>query len=280
MKIKQIDLGENFARTCLQGSRTLIITFEGGGSRETRPNADRLAWAEALIADAGWDGLFILPKRLSWYQTSDVWQFFRTMSDIGFFEDYDRVVTYGSSMGGFAALAFADLAAADKAIAYHPRSVLDPEILRWPSKLSLTLKYNRKGPRADVLTSLPAKTEVTLFVDPFGRRDKSHTDRVVNAHEKTEVFRVPFIGHSIPAFLKGSGILKKVFLDAVEDQFDPKWFYEHIRQRRENAGYHARMRKALVRRSGRGQAEGSVVQHSIGEFGTDPEEKECDPGGQ
>jgi len=275
--INQIDLGENFARTRLQGSGTLVISFEFGGDEVDLTDADRAGFAQQMIHQAGWDGLFILPKRHCWYQSPELRTFFRTLRDIGFFDDYTRVVTYGFSMGGFAALAFAGLAGATQVVAFNPRTTLDASVLRWPSPLSLKLKYNRKGPRADVLSELPETTSVTIFVDPFSRRDKPHANRVLAAHKQTELVRVPFIGHGVPRFLKQEGLLKKTAFDAISGRFDRKWFYQAIRNRRLDAEYHVRMKAALALRSGRGQPESPVIQQGVRDFGTDPKEHQRDP---
>lgn len=271
MDIEQIDLGEHLARTCTQGSDTLVVSFEIGGGDVNRSDENNVAWAQDVVANAGWDGLYILPKTMNWYQSPELWEFFRTMQKTGFFTGYKRVVMYGNSMGGFAALAFAKLSNAKRVVVFHPRTLLKHSELPWASKFSQKLKYNRTGPRADALNGLEAETDVMIFVDPLFKRDKAHANWICGGHKRTEIIRVPFIGHDIPTFLSSIGIISTVARSAIDGKFDHKWFYSAIRARRSNPDYLLRLRKASSGRSC--QLNCLPVHQDNRDFGADPKEE-------
>ena len=256
MDIEQIDLGDNFARTCLQGSDRLVVSFESGGGSVVRPGKNRKAWGQELVASAGWDGLHILPKIMNWYQSPELWSFFKMMNRSGFFHGYKEVMSYGSSMGGFGALAFAKLSESTRVIAISPRSTLNKNTLRWNSNFSRQLQYNQKGLRADALSGLTPEIDVMIFVDPLYQRDMRHARRIANHHNKTNLVRVPLLGHEIPKFLSDEQILGQVSRSAIAGEFDKAWFYQAIRWRRESAFYHKRFEKMQLRRS---KAKSSVV---------------------
>ena len=251
MEIEELDLGNTIARSCLQGSGRLVVGFETGGNPRALARPERPAWAQKLVADAGWDGLHIMPKVMDWYQAAEVWQFFNTLQNTGFFDGYKSVVTYGCSMGGFAALAFAKLAGATRVVALQPRTSLR-EAVPWHSYHSARMSYNRVGPRADALNGLAAGTEVLIFADPLHKRDWAHASRVTSA----EIYRVPFAGHNIPLLFKESGIMGEVSRQAISGSFSRRWYYAALRARRETTPYQKSLKAALL---SRGQPEGAVI---------------------
>ncbi len=270
MDIEQIDLGENFVRTCLQGSGRLVVSFESGGGKVERPDKDHPAWGQGLVANAGWDGLHVLPKIMKWYQAQELWDFFITMKKTGFFEGYKEVVMYGNSMGGFAAMAFAKYCNAKRVVAFHPRSTLAKWVLPWDSAFSNQLTFNRIGPPADALSGLEAGIDVLIFADPLYRRDYNHARRVAENHSETRIIRVPFIMHDIPAYLAEVKLLQKVARSAIQGCFDEAQFYQDIRGRRKSPLYQAHFKRYMLRR---GQPKRAVIQHSVSQLGPNPKAK-------
>ncbi len=256
MDIEQIDLGENYVRTCLQGSERLVVSFETGGGMVERKNANRKAWAQGLVGDAGWDGLYVLPQIMTWYQAEELWGFFITMRKSGFFDGYKEVVMYGNSMGGFAALAFARFCRATRVVAFSPRATLSDKVLPWDSAFSSQLSFNRKGPQANALNGLKAGIEVLVFVDPIYDRDYGHARWIAKNHAQTKLIRVPFLWHDIPAYLAEINILPSVACGAIAGAFDEGQFYKDIRNRRKSPLYQGHFRRYLLNR---GKAEGAVI---------------------
>ena len=243
METQNIDLGSNIIRSCLQESRQLVVSFEGGGDRDLATVEGGLAWGQALIAEAGWDGLFAIPKILDWYQAPELWEFFSMMRKTGFFGSYDSVVTYGSSMGGFAALAFAKSIGANRVVALQPRTSLH-HTFPWPSKQSSRLNYSRVGPHADALGGVRADMDILIFADPLYPRDWRHAKRVLNA----TLFRTPFSAHHVPEYFNEMGVLGEISRAALGGTLNRAWFNQVMRERRHTKTYWAGMNMALSRR--------------------------------
>ena len=260
MDIQNIDIGNTLVRSCLQGSSRLVVSFEflALGEDPAKP-----AWAQDIVANEGWDGLFIMPKVLDWYQNDEIWTFINAMKASGFFEDYDSVVTYGNSLGGFAALAFATLCGAERVVAIQPRTTLRWGV-PWPSEMSSKLEYSRTGPHADALKDLDYETEFLVFADPHYARDWAHATRVPGAR----LFEVPFSGHAIPEYFTEIGIMYEVARRAISGVLEADW-YDNAMQAKTKSALYQRGLAADLRR--RGEAEGAIVEQSIGELGPDPE---------
>ena len=261
MDIQEIDLGNTVVRACLQDSTRLVVGFENGAGKAAQGGD---AWAQGIARYAGWDGLHIMPKTLNWYQASDLWDYFHLAGKTGFFEGYESVVTYGSSMGGFAAMAFAKLIGAQRVVAIQPRSTLR-WTLPWRSEQSDNMVYNRVGPHADAVDGLTPEMDVQVFADPFFARDWNHAKRVPRA----TLYRVPLVKHNVPRVLKEIGILSEVARRAIDGRLEPSWFREQMRGRGRSVHYQFCLEKALSRR----QPEGAVIKHGIRQLGPNPKTK-------
>ena len=85
-----------------QRGSTLIVTFDNMKSRDMP--VPRYPWAYQFVAKQGHSHLGIMMKRRNdWFRHRQLCDFFDELRDSGFFERFDNVVFYGSSMGGYGA---------------------------------------------------------------------------------------------------------------------------------------------------------------------------------
>ncbi len=219
MDINDFEFGTTLARTCLQGSKRLVVCFEPGEDGMPLAGRNDEAWAQQLVADAGWDGLHILPQKLDWYQDPELWDFMQTLQENGFFTGYNSVVTYGNSMGGFGALAFAEICEANRVVALQPRTTLD-NAFPWPTSLPEEFPTGTLGPHADAIDGLAEGTEILVFADSFYSYDWAHAERIKGA----ELFNVRFVGHAIPAFFAEIGVAGEMARRAISGKLEKIWF--------------------------------------------------------
>src|SRR4051812_18878425 len=96
-----------------RGSATLWVTFaalEAG-----------TAFAESFVAGRRESAVHVIPKHDHWYQVEDIWAALAAARDFAAGAQAQRIITYGSSMGAFAAIAFAKELNADLVIAAAPQ---------------------------------------------------------------------------------------------------------------------------------------------------------------
>jgi len=247
MHIEQIDLGNNYVRTCIQDSKTLVVSFDMGG-RPRKPNPKRPGFAQKFLLQQGFDAMFVMPKTYDWYQTPELAEFFKILRKTGFLSGYERIITYGSSMGGFAAIAFSALVCATDVIALQPRTTLHDRQAKWFSAYSEKMNINRSGQLADALRGLMRTARITVFFDPFHKRDARHARRILAKSQSARLMKVPFIGHQVPYFFSQAGILKSVFKMSLEPEFDEAGYYRLIRVRKTRPGYIKKLTAIAQRR--------------------------------
>ncbi len=107
------------------------------------------------------------------------------------------VITYGSSMGGYAAFRFSGLLQAARVIAFSPQYSVDPRRVPWETRwrklgASLTMLWDDLPPAADA--------QVLVFYDSLSR-DRRHA-RLMARERRVHHVRLPDSGHPCIALLQ------------------------------------------------------------------------------
>lgn len=142
-----------------------------------------------LFAD-GYDVVSFKCVRDSWFQNLPI-RAIEMAAKIG--RKYKRVVTYGSSMGGFAAIAFADLLSATDVIAISPQySIRDEFDKRWSRQAAVISDW-----AFEIHDGACKNCHVTLLYDDFHRPDTLQVEKIIQKLNapKLHQLRVPFSGH-------------------------------------------------------------------------------------
>ncbi len=101
----------------------LVVSFDNlAAVRETE---DRIIWGQKFLTAQGYDVLGLQIKRRDWYRDRQIISALEDLRDDGFFRRFPAVSLYGSSMGGFGALAFAPLAPGCTVMSFAPQRSLD-----------------------------------------------------------------------------------------------------------------------------------------------------------
>ena len=127
-------LGDQHNALYIKGDKTLVVTFDN--LDDVRQNVeDRMPWGSQFISSRGWSSLGIGAHGWTWYRDEAVHDFFDELRDTGFFDQFDNVVFYGTSMAGYAATVFCAAAPGAKVLAMHPQATLDRTITRgWETR--------------------------------------------------------------------------------------------------------------------------------------------------
>lgn len=166
------------------------------------------AFAEPLIRKRGDTGVFFIPKREHWFQTADI---FEALAKAERLTRTGRRIAYGSSKGGFAALAYGRELLPDLTIAAAPQVSVHPDDVgafdtRW-THLGAGLAHGRRDAREGL------HGRRVIILDPMERRDRTHAWMIGG-----ETIPVRFAGHSVLHALKEAGTLSGLISGIVDDE--------------------------------------------------------------
>jgi tetratricopeptide (TPR) repeat protein len=258
------DLLVRFVRAGGAPSAACFVTFASYTNEYT---LDRQGFAEDFLHGEGIDAVHVLNRDNRWYQYPEMDEALAAAAKVA--RAYPRVFSYGSSMGGYAALRFARALGAETAIAISPQYSLDPRVVpfeeRWQADLAaITFRE---------VPVEPAARQV-IFYDPRMRLDDQHFRRFAALPTETVGVAVPYAGHPVGPILIETGVLKDSVRAIVAGRFDAGRVQRAVRERRRRSQHHFFMlaRRAEHRRPGlqiallRRAAEIRPESHILGEL--------------
>lgn len=218
---------------------TLVVTF---GSYTDEPTLDRAGFGERFLRRERIDAIHVINRVNRWYQHPETAAALAAVRAVA--QDYERVITYGSSMGGYAALRFAAACGADTAIALSPQYSVDPAVAPWETRWQPDV--------AQTTFAEPAYDPVPrqyIFYDPRVAPDDRHV-ALFAAAAPAQLVPLPFGGHPVSALLAETGALQAALRAIVESSFDPADVRARVRagRRRSQHVYFTLARRATPRR--------------------------------
>lgn len=200
-----------------------VVTFD---NHSIGAGFDRPGFGEAYLQSVGISALHVLGRGNDWYQYPDM----ALAADAvrAATGDAAAVVTYGSSMGGYAALRFAPLMGATAALAMSPQYSIDPARVPWERRWAqdsgrIAWRAELAGPLGDGFTAI-------LIYDPVG--DDLRHAALIEAEIATVSVRLPHAGHPVTTFLGEVGLLHPIVLAALDGSFDARALFGEARRRR------------------------------------------------
>jgi tetratricopeptide (TPR) repeat protein len=118
---------------------------------------------------------------------------------------YLRKVAYGSSMGGYAAIAFSKLLDSDQVIVFSPQYCIDePFDLRW-SEMAKNIEFRYRI----TLESIKRDADYWIYFDNK-HIDNLHVQRLLNLIPNLKTIKLPYTGHPSTHYLAEVGLLKEI----------------------------------------------------------------------
>ncbi len=206
---------------------TIIVTFDS--YTDTRV-LSRPGFAQAFFEGRKIDFIHFIARDNDWYQYPELLE--ATEAAAKLTSKYSRVVAYGSSMGGYAAIRFGAMVGARIAIALSPQYSIDPKVVpfenRWAADSSrIAFLFDKKQPCAFTETSI-------VFFDPFDP-DSRHVE-LYEGQTKLHRIRVPNSGHPCGGFLSEVGLLQEVLVQVAKGDINFDRLQLEIRRRRKDSG--------------------------------------------
>jgi len=211
--------------------QTLVVTFDNMKSRDMPSPA--YPWGYNFLAKQGYSHLgIVMRRRNDWFRHKDLTGFFDTLRDDGFFNGFKNVVFYGSSMGGYGALAYASAAPGARVVAFSPQTSLDPATVPFETRYRNGFaRGDWSGAYLDGASGPRLASKVTVFYDPHERLDRLHALRL-GENVRFDHMKMPFAGHNTMRRLLMQGILTDVCSLALEGKLSPQTFTAKLRSNR------------------------------------------------
>lgn len=233
---------ETLKVVCVPGARTdcVFVTFD---SFADIPSLPRPGFGEAFLRKHDIPAYHFIHGTNAWYQYPEMPEILarvRAAIPAG-----RRVITYGSSMGGYAAVRFSGLLGADVAAAFSPQFSGDIRRLRWERRwrdIARSLRF----PWDDL--PLDPRTEALIFYDPHDG-DRRHAEMIARAM-RTRLVRVPYGGHPCIALMHELKILAPTLRTIADNTFDAAACERDIAARSESSARYLTLRaNALPKRA-------------------------------
>ena len=191
---------------------------------------DRPGFGEAYLQSQGISAIHVMGRSEDWYQYPDMTAALATVRAAT--AGADRVVTYGSSMGGYAALRFANAVGATDALALSPQYSIDPKVA--PQELRWTQDGKRIRWRPEFGGPMSCSATAVVVFDPTGS-DRWHGERI-EQDLNCRAIRLPYTAHPVTTYLADVSLLAPLLEGVLAGEFDARGFQREARQRRARNG--------------------------------------------
>lgn len=197
------------------GATSLVVTFEAADTTINRRDKSRQGFGEDFLVKNGYAVLSILTDTANWFRPMALLDALKHPEVSAFMGRFREIHSYGSSMGGFGALAFADLLGVSRVVALQPISTLAADLVPWEKRFAPGRSLDWNGDYRDACAGISSPAAVYAFCDP-ATDDARHVDRIAEvARERLRRINVPGAKHAVPMHLQQRGVLGKAVLAAL-----------------------------------------------------------------
>ncbi|MEE9429178.1 MAG: phosphoadenosine phosphosulfate reductase [Paracoccaceae bacterium] len=227
-------LGPLHSATFIDRGSVLFVSFETVENvRDSAQSDVPMGWQ--LIEGTDWSQLCLLSSGETWFRHRAVYEYFDRLVDDGFFENFDRVIFYGSESCGYAATAFSVVAPGSSVIALSPQATLDPSVTGWDDRflhMRRTSFTDRYGYAPDMLD---AADRAFILYDPDFEEDAMHASLFTRSN--VTKIRCFHLDGQIETFFQRMDLLKPLIAIAAKRDLTPLDFYRALRDRRNYLPY-------------------------------------------
>jgi len=227
---------ETFAMQMTHRSKdTLIVSFDNLSS-VTETSLARETWGYPFYRSEGWSHLGVMAFEKNWFRDEALFNFIEGQAKSGLFKQFKRVVMTGTSMGAYAATAFADLAPGCTVMAFSPQSTLDKKLVPWEERFGSGRKRDWSGRFRDAPDCCGKARDVFIIYDPYFEPDRLHAER----YQGDNIYHLKswYSSHKSALFMRRADMLKGVMQAAVAGEMTPQLYYQMFRSRRDLPWYY------------------------------------------
>jgi hypothetical protein len=220
------------------GQGTLLVSFEDGHAiRES--GESQLPEALRVARKHGWSCLTLIAEGETWWRDPAVFRFFDRQVDDAFFEDFGRVVFYGSGVAGYAAAAYSVAAPGATVLTLAPRATMDARVREWDHRHPVARRLDFAGRYAFAPDMTEGAGQTFVAYDPTEAADAMHAS--LFQRPWATFLRMRRLGGRPEVALRRMGILDDLIVAAAEGTLTPLRFAQMLRVRRSYAPYLKRL---------------------------------------
>ena len=196
----------------------LVITFEAADTTIDRSNTARKGFGEEFLIKNGYAVLSILTSSANWFRPPAILTAFENRKVKDFLSQFDKIHSYGSSMGGFGALTFADLLGISNVVALQPISSLAYDLAPWEDRFKHGRSLDWSGAYRDACQGIRNTASIYALFDPASQ-DSRHIARLEQvAGSRLLQIHVANAKHAVPRFLLQKGLLGPAVLACLKEK--------------------------------------------------------------
>lgn len=183
-------------------AKKIVISFGGLPSKKTKTG-----FGTSFILNQGYDHIFVAQAPRSQYQLLSLQKFFDVVSPYTKGKD---IYTYGSSLGGYAALYYGGIVNA-KIISAAPKNSAHKS-MRKKSFNHIEFLH------AELDDNPTSKFKPIILFDPHRKEESDYIQNIVlKAYPHAKLIKLPYAGHTVLHTMKESAVLSSFIRSYVED---------------------------------------------------------------
>lgn len=229
-----------------RGEKALVVTFNPMNVDKSQDPSTKPGWGLQFLRRKGGSAIHIKPKINCWYRGPALKSFLTKASELGVFDSFEKVMTYGGSMGGFGAMSYSKICKATICFAINPQAKLGSDVRSWENRFLLADRQNWNDSLCDVSEQLSEVRYVGVAYDPRCTLDRMHVD-LINKPGMVYI-KIPFVGHNLPAHLQQMNLLEPLFDSMLAENVVLSEYNKLFKRRRELLRY---KNELLARAKGR-----------------------------
>ena len=210
-----------------------VVTFDSFTDDRT---LDRHGFGQGFLHSREIDAIHVIARENDWYQYAEMADAMAAVHAAT--RVYARVVTYGSSMGAYAAIRLAGLAGAHVAVALSPQFSIDPAIV--PFEYRWEEAGQRVRPVWERTLPYPVLEQAYVLYDPDDL-DARHMALFDQQFRFTHV-HLPGAGHPVTGYVAELGLLEGVVQQACRGTVDVPALQAAAWEKREQSPQHFMVR--------------------------------------
>lgn len=217
-----------------------VIFLKGTSSELVISFGDLISRAKGLTINAekslikyDYNVLGIMPKLKSWFPQASMQQMMESVQPI--LNQFEHIVGYGGSMGGYAAIKYSKLLKMNRVIAFVPQFSIDPQQVE-DRRYAEFFDVNLNRDMQIQATDLSAQAEYIVVYDPYYKEDREHYLKIKKVIPNLLTLKLPFTGHEALSVLASSSLLN----DFIRHSYDQGYFYQQMRSVKKNSKFYYR----------------------------------------